>query len=78
MSDKKDTVITVNETFVVMAFITTVLGSYKDASTMMILAPVIMMLAIVYDKIKIKAIKYLSWITMTIAFGTLIYRQFSS
>ena len=41
MSDKKDIIITVNETFVVIAFITTVLGAYKDASTMMILVPVI-------------------------------------
>tara|TARA_B100001029_G_C15037173_1_gene440938 strand:- start:519 stop:755 length:237 start_codon:yes stop_codon:yes gene_type:complete len=78
MSDKKDIIITVNETVVIMAFITTVLGSYKDANTTMILTPTIIMLAIFYDKIKIKAIKYLSWVTMAIAFGTVIYRQFSS
>jgi len=78
MSDKKDIVITVNETTVVLVFIATILNTYKDANTTMILAPTIIMLAIVYDKIKIKAIKYLSWLTMAIAFGTVVYRQFSS
>ena len=78
MSDKKDIVITVNETTVVLVFIATILGAYKDANTTMILAPTFIMIAIVYDKIKIKAIKYLSWVTMAIAFGTVIYRQFSS
>ena len=76
MSDKKDLIITVNETVVVLVFITTVLGCLKDANTTMILAPTIIMLAIVYDKIKIKVIKYLSWVTLAIAFGTVIYRQF--
>ena len=78
MSDKKDIVITVNETTVVLVFIATILSVYKDANTTMILAPTIIMLTIVYDKIRIKVIKYLSWITMAIAFGTVVYRQFSS
>ena len=76
MSDKKDIVITVNETTVVVVFIATVLACLKDANTTMILVPTIIMLTIVYDKIKIKAIKYLSWVTMIIAFGAVIYRQF--
>jgi len=77
MSDKKDVIITVNETFVVMAFIITILECLKDRSTMITLAPTIIMLTIFYDKIKIKVIKYLAWVTAAIAFGTVIYRQFS-
>ena len=76
MSEEKKTVITVNETTVVLVFIATILNVYKDANTTMILVPTIIMLVIVYEKIKIKAIKYLSWVTMAIAFGTVIYRQF--
>ena len=77
MSDEKEIVITVNETTVVLVFITTVLACLKDGSTMLIVAPNILMLMVCYERIKIKAVKYLSWVTLVIAFGAVIYRQFS-
>ena len=78
MSEEKKTVITVNEVFVVIAFALTVSGYFQDDGTTLMLLPSILIFTIVYDKVKIKAIKYLSWITVIIAFGVIISRQFSN
>ena len=73
--DNNKKIITINETFIVIAFLLTIMGFIQNEGTTLMLLPSILTFVLVYSKVKMKPIKYLAWVTLLIACASIISRN---